>query len=380
MTTYTYNYEAGPYNSATTLSGIDDGEYALLANLDNVASWSLNPPGNNGNAWVTTNDHTSTDGTGRMAVFNAKNLFSEIFMEVDNIGGSGTALPANSTLKITFWAKNLDKTSMSTAWGSNRSLPSIRVKLTATNGVDILHEFTSGTIPRDEQWHQYTAYFNTGNNTALNLSMFNDMEGGLGNDLAIDDIKIRSICDSDGDGIPNELDLDSDRDGCPDAIEGAGNFSNSQLETASGVLSTQIPNKNFGTTVDPATGIPTIVGNAGQAAGNAYNAAINDCKCKKPAMTTGTALDTNVGVSTIGKTTGWPQNRKGAFIALESQTKGLVISRMTTSQVDAISAPQEGMMVYDTSIDCVKIYSKDPGASSTTYSWKCFNVESCSDN
>lgn len=377
-TNYTYNsYPTYDSNNATA-SGISDGQYALLPNTSNIASWAATPPGVNGRAWVDINDHTSNNGTGRMALFNAKNSTSEEFYNVSNI----TNLPKNTILKLTFWAINLDLKpgAMNPYWDRNRSLPNIRVKVQNNDGSVLLKEMTTGAIPRDEQWHQYTIYFNTSDYDIASFVMFNDMEGGLGNDLAIDDIKIRSICDSDGDGIPNELDLDSDGDGCPDAIEGAGNFSNSQLETASGLLSTQIPNKNFGTTVDPATGIPTTVGNAGQAAGNAYNAAINDCKCKKPAMTTGTALDTNVGVSTIGKTTGWPQNRKGAFIALESQTKGLVISRMTTSQVDAISAPQEGMMVYDTSIDCVKIYSKDPGASSTTYSWKCFNVESCSDN
>lgn len=100
--------------------------------------------------------------------------------------------------------------------------------------------------------------------------------------------------------------------------------------------------------------------------------------CIKPAVTSGTALETQVGVSTIGKIADWPQNRKGAFIALQSQSKGFVVSRLTTIQVNAMAKPQEGMMVYDTDIDCFKIYSKDRGVS--TLSWKCFNVQSCPDN
>lgn len=48
---------------------------------------------------------------------------------------------------------------------------------------------------------------------------------------------------------------------CPDAIEGSGNFNPST--TASGTLTTQSPNINFGIAVD-ANGIPTTVGASGQ--------------------------------------------------------------------------------------------------------------------
>jgi hypothetical protein len=39
----------------------------------------------------------------------------------------------------------------------------------------------------------------------------------------------------DGDGIPNHKDLDSDNDGCPDALEGGGSFTTTDL--LNGVLS-----------------------------------------------------------------------------------------------------------------------------------------------
>lgn len=44
-------------------------------------------------------------------------------------------------------------------------------------------------------------------------------------------------CDTDGDGIPNRLDLDSDADGCSDAIEGDANITVAHLATASGTVS-----------------------------------------------------------------------------------------------------------------------------------------------
>ncbi|PIE50806.1 MAG: hypothetical protein CSA38_01395, partial [Flavobacteriales bacterium] len=46
----------------------------------------------------------------------------------------------------------------------------------------------------------------------------------LGNGAALDMVTVKELCDTDGDGIPDHLDLDSDNDGCLDAIEGGGNF------------------------------------------------------------------------------------------------------------------------------------------------------------
>ncbi|WP_374441520.1 hypothetical protein [Epilithonimonas sp.] len=95
-------------------------------------------------------------------------------------------------------------------------------------------------------------------------------------DLSIESVQLISCSDFDGDGIPNFQDLDSDGDGCSDAVEGSGNFTTSQLITASGTLTTQTPNINFGTAVD-ANGIPTIVGASGQGIGDSLDV-IKDCK------------------------------------------------------------------------------------------------------
>ena len=84
---------------------------------------------------------------------------------------------------------------------------------------------------------------------------------------------------SDNDGIPNRLDLDSDGDGCSDAIEGAAAFTNSDLVNSSmpggntnigGSYTGQYNSpviQNLGTTVD-GDGIP-IVASSGQGIGTA---------------------------------------------------------------------------------------------------------------
>ena len=95
---------------------------------------------------------------------------------------------------------------------------------------------------------------------------------------------IRVYCDTDSDSIPNYLDLDSDGDGCPDAIEGTGGFANANLvdssmsggNTGGSYTGTAGPViKNLGNTVD-ANGVPTIA-NGGQGVGSSTNASVNPC-------------------------------------------------------------------------------------------------------
>ncbi|MFV0478717.1 MAG: hypothetical protein ACK5ME_12915 [Parahaliea sp.] len=81
--------------------------------------------------------------------------------------------------------------------------------------------------------------------------------------------------DNDGDGIPNRLDLDSDNDGCADAVEGSATFSLADLSTipsgpditiANGTGSSASQNLNLGTAVD-ASGMPSVA-SGGQSIGD----------------------------------------------------------------------------------------------------------------
>ena len=176
--------------------------------------------------------------------------------------------------------------------------------------------------------------------------------------------------DTDLDGIPDHLDLDSDNDGCPDALEGGENVKKSQLNPDGSI------NINSFGNID-SNGVPNLVNPGGladinnsiaQTKGSAYDKTI-DCTCVLPSKTVGTTLNGNVGISTIGKTNNWPQNVTGAHLALEAETKGLVITRFKTSDLTKITNPVEGMMVYDVDVDCLKIYNLG--------TWKCFNIQSC---
>ena len=71
-------------------------------------------------------------------------------------------------------------------------------------------------------------------------------------------------CDYDGDGIPNHQDLDSDNDGCPDALEGGGSFTTADLTNN---------RLTGGVGVD---GIPNVAG-SGQAIGSSQDVNTSAC-------------------------------------------------------------------------------------------------------
>ena len=77
-------------------------------------------------------------------------------------------------------------------------------------------------------------------------------------------VTIMLPCDDDMDGIPNYFDLDSDGDGCPDAIEGDGNITEDMVED--GAIKGEV-DKN---------GIP-VAAKGGQGAGSAYDEDENAC-------------------------------------------------------------------------------------------------------
>lgn len=227
--------------------------------------------------------------------------------------------------------------------------------------------------------------------------------------------------DTDGDGTPNYLDTDSDGDTCPDAVEGSENVSIEQVWP----LNLPIADANYAnrgkikviydgitTNTQPnivsqsaaALGVPQLVNNAGnnlnavtnpsdlagladntdvpgpatadigQGAGASSNAAVNACICYNDPNTGTVGADTKHGITLLKRAgatpqpDNWPMERKSAFTALESNTKGFVITRMTTAEINALTG-QSGMMVYDTNLKCLKLFD---GAA-----WSCFNTPTC---
>ncbi|WP_197429328.1 LamG-like jellyroll fold domain-containing protein [Winogradskyella endarachnes] len=238
----TYCYEDG-YGSCDGNINLGDGKYTVYhraadgdGNNDTpnseVASWA-------DQYWYTGGDHTEGDTNGRMAMFNAA-YDPGVFYTANIVG----ALP-NVPITYSFWVLNLDTTSAPNI--NSRLRPQIKVEFRDVND-NLLATINTGDIPPSingdaaASWHNFTADL-TFSVSEFNVYFYNDQSGGLGNDLAIDDIQIiQTLCDTDNDGIANVYDLDSDNDGIPDAVE-AGFAS---LTSGNAVISSLIDTNNNG--------------------------------------------------------------------------------------------------------------------------------------
>ncbi|MCG2793558.1 MAG: hypothetical protein L6262_08445 [Weeksellaceae bacterium] len=317
------------------------------------------------------------------------------------------------------------------AWFANRETGFTGYQAWSTN-IQIRNQSTSTIVAQgntinltkamgDENWYKSSIESVSLPAGTYRIRMFVDDFGHL------DTISYCFSTDTDGDGIPNYLDLDSDGDGCPDAIEGSENVKYNQVNpltspTNPGQINVTYNGTTPGTpaqiisTSPAANGVPQLVNNAGnnynagtnpsnlagvadatdgaadpgQGIGDSQNSAINSCKCYKAPATDGNTYSTNHGITAFnraGANTGnWPMVRQSGWTALEASTKGLVINRMpasTTGNVGepvdgsgtaVITSPIAGMMYYDTTNDCLKV-----NVDGTRSGWKCFNTQSCPD-
>ena len=78
----------------------------------------------------------------------------------------------------------------------------------------------------------------------------------------------------------------------------------------------------------------------------------------KPGITVGgTQESSNVGISVMQQNAAGPENRNNGHLILEAKTKGFVITRMPTVNLPAGAAAVKGMLVYDTTENCLKMYN-----------------------
>ncbi|MCK6608818.1 MAG: hypothetical protein L6Q46_11050, partial [Flavobacterium sp.] len=66
----------------------------------------------------------------------------------------------------------------------------------------------------------------------------------------------------------------------------------------------------------------------------------------------------------------WLTNINNGALVLDSSSKGLVITRLTTTERDALNAI-EGMLIYNTSLNCFQLYN------GTT--WNCIQLACIND-
>ncbi len=198
-----YGYEPGPMTDNNT--SVNDGEYAVLDDIQSSAQWAST-------VWQNIGDHTS--GSGRMALFNSNNTAGLEFYRRP-IG----AVDPNGRVGISFWIMNLDIIGS----GNGRVRPNVTVNF-EQNG-SVVASYDTGDIAQyargdQDAWEFKEFSFLPPTGDPITIVMINNAPGGSGNDLAIDDIiAFQEYCDTDDDGIANHNDLDADGDGCLDTFE-----------------------------------------------------------------------------------------------------------------------------------------------------------------
>ncbi|MDO5615406.1 MAG: UDP-N-acetylglucosamine enolpyruvyl transferase [Cruoricaptor ignavus] len=108
--------------------------------------------------------------------------------------------------------------------------------------------------------------------------------------------------------------------------------------------------------------------------GECYRDGIFDANVSNPSKHGITSLN-----RTVGGDDNWPIAIESAHTVLESKTKGFVINRLNTAQINAIAQPVNGMVVYDTDLHCIKIYVENT-TNSLASRWICFSTPGCPSN
>lgn len=159
-----------PTNAYTFTTNVcpDDGFYTITSSTSGCFN----------NTWHTiTSDHT---GHGSFMLVNASYLPGDFFLTTI------TDLCPNTNYEFAAWIMNVL---------TNRSgiKPFVTFTIETPDGT-ILQEYQTGDIPQTPgpEWKQYGFYFTTpADNPVIVLRMRNNAPGGLGNDLALDDITFR---------------------------------------------------------------------------------------------------------------------------------------------------------------------------------------------
>ena len=176
------------------MAQVDDNSYAIMNN-DN------DPFG----VWSGLGDNSS-DPDGRMLVANAGDTLDDFYARQIRVA-------PNTEIEVSFDVRDLLLSS-----DTGRVPPNVGIEVRDLSGNVLASNSTGFTIPRDESWHTYSMSMNAGANSEVVIAMVNYATGTSGNDLAIDNIRVFGT-DTDGDGINDHVELDSDNDGISDFRE-----------------------------------------------------------------------------------------------------------------------------------------------------------------
>ncbi|PQA97351.1 hypothetical protein B0A70_01400 [Chryseobacterium piscicola] len=296
---------------ANTVDLDDDNDGILdvtegVVDNDNILEWGYNWTGDAPsifNSTVISAAQNATKGSGLTAqIFGGETSYSVTGVSATTISQS---ISNNSYFQFKFTTANFPNTMQYlydrfSLWVRDASVyPTYKMRLYLSTdnfatSTDISGEVAYPNVTYDQRavFPLVSPYNLTPNKTYTLRLYFYDVSGGASATFNHDDFQVLTTqyADTDGDGIPNHLDLDSDNDGCLDALEGDENVTTSQLQTASGTVTvgtSAASNQNLGVAVN-ANGVPALVNSGGaadigsdqgQGVGTSTNSSIKDVQC-----------------------------------------------------------------------------------------------------
>ncbi|WP_407277336.1 hypothetical protein R5O20_01915 [Tenacibaculum maritimum] len=166
----------------------------------------------NGQSWFQPNSGADATGNsvGKYLALDNPNGTSPVLMYQENI-----AVQINQQYSYSLFAAAAKEAS-----GQPTSVfPDVRMQIKDGTGT-VLQTINTGALSLN--WQRFEFLF-VSTTPTVTVEIYNNNVGAQYNTLLIDEVFVSLIsCDTDGDGIPNYLDLDSDNDGCNDAIESGG--------------------------------------------------------------------------------------------------------------------------------------------------------------
>ncbi|WP_158846219.1 LamG-like jellyroll fold domain-containing protein [Algibacter sp. L1A34] len=191
------------YHSVTNNNGVTEG-----INVD-LSDWAED-------YWYSGGDHTTGDTNGRMAIFNAATDPGTFYSQ--DITGVTTGVPIQfGFYAINLDRDNAPGVG---GREKPEVVITIYDNLGNVIATDTSGEIppTSASNP-DGDWVKVSASF-VSTVSQFTVVLSNANLGGNGNDLAIDDIFVtQTLCDLDRDGVADIIDLDNDNDGIPNVVE-----------------------------------------------------------------------------------------------------------------------------------------------------------------
>lgn len=180
---------------------IRDGQYAVIQPIELTSNW-MNFDGE------FDIDRTAGDTNGRVLAANPDSTGPDLYRR------AATGMRAGANYLFTAFILNTNRHAT--------VAPVVNYVVENAAGQE-LGNFSTGELLNDKTehfWVKNALLYPARSNTDVVLSLQNAAPGGSGNDLAIDDIEFAEIFrDTDGDGVADMHDTDSDNDGINDTVE-----------------------------------------------------------------------------------------------------------------------------------------------------------------